>query len=167
MSKYVKNTHLRGKLKKFDPKLDSAFDIKARHIIKECLNNAIIDNPDPYGEDMMVVTDYIKFGYIELQVYAKWKDVFPASSPYVYERKMRFNPNTLFVCFNANFSKLVMFSRSSIDSKAHRFKKYSREFVHYVQWNKTMTIDTKDLNLDTILRFSDPVKYFDKLEEKD
>lgn len=160
MSKYIKrNTKLKGKLKKFDPKLDS-FDVLARKKIKQCLGDSIIDNPETYGEDMLVITNRIPYGYIELQVYVKWKDVFPASMPYIYERKMRFNPNTLFVCFNNDLSKAILFSRTSVGEKAYRAKKYSREFVHYVQWHKTMEVDTKDLTLDTILCFCDPVKYF-------
>ena len=109
-----------GKHKVFDKDLSDAFDIKAREIIKSCLGPGIIDNPNKYGEDMIVLTSRIPYGYIELQVYGKWIDVFPYPMPYIYERKMKFNPNTLFICFNAQFDKAIVFSKSAIDPQKYR-----------------------------------------------
>jgi hypothetical protein len=78
--------------------LSNNFDTNARNKIKEKFGNFIIDNPNIYGEDMVVVNKKIPFKFIELQVYGKWKDKFPATMPYIYERKLKFSKKTLFIC---------------------------------------------------------------------
>ena len=156
-----------GKHKVFDKDLSDAFDIKAREIIKSCLGPGIIDNPNKYGEDMIVLTSRIPYGYIELQVYGKWIDVFPYPMPYIYERKMRFNPNTLFICFNVRFDKAIVFSKSAIDPQKYRVEKYSREYIHYVKWHKAMVLDVSSLTYDSIECYASPIEYFEKLHQKD
>lgn len=159
---------MNGKVKVFDKKLSDKFDVRARQIIRDLLGKGVMDNPKTYGEDILVLTDQIPYGYIELQVYGKWiDDKFPYPMPYIYERKMKFNPNTLFVCFNAEFSKVVIFSKSCIDKKKHRVEKYSREFIHYIPWHKTMTINVNNLTYDRILSYCDPERYFEKLETEE
>ena len=154
-----------GKVKVFDKNLSNKYDVKARQIIRDLLGKGVMDNPKTYGEDILVLTDQIPYGYIELQVYGKWTDdKFPKPMPYIYERKMKFNPNTLFICFNASFEKAIIFSKSCINEKKHRPKKYSREFIHYVPWHKTMTIDVSKLSYDKILSYCDPERYFELLE---
>ena len=84
--KYKKIGGMSGKIKIFDQRLSDRYDIKCRDIIKTRLGESIVDNPDLYGEDMIVLTDEIPYGYIELQVYGKWKTGdFPYESPFVYE----------------------------------------------------------------------------------
>jgi hypothetical protein len=156
-----------GKHKVFDKDLSDAFDIKARETIKTCLGSGIIDNPNKYGEDMIVLTSRIPYGYIELQVYGKWIDVFPYPMPYIYERKMRFNPNTLFICFNVRFDKAIVFSKSAIDPQKYRVEKYSREYIHYVKWHKAMVLDVSSLTYDSIECYASPIEYFEKLHQKD
>lgn len=160
--RYKKIGGMSGKIKVFDQRLADRYDVKPRSIIKEKLGELIIDNPDKYGEDMVVLTDEIPYGYIELQVYGKWKEEeFPYESPFVYERKMKFCETTLFICFNSTYEKLVMFSRDSVHPKRYRAKKYSREFVHYVPWNKAMTLSTENLCMDIIRRYYDPAFDFE------
>jgi hypothetical protein len=162
-----KTPGMKGRHKVFDQGLSDRYDIKSRQVIKNCLGDGIIDNPHSYGEDMLVLTNRIPYGYIELQVYGKWTtDVFPYSAPYIYERKMRFNPNTLFICFNASFDKAILFSKESIQEKKYRAKKYSREFVHYVRWCNTLTVDVSNISYDKILSYCDPEEYFERLELK-
>ena len=75
---------MQGKLKTFDKKLSDTFDTRARAIIKEKLGDSVADNPNIYGEDMVVLNKKIPFEYIELQVYGKWNnDKFPHPSPYI------------------------------------------------------------------------------------
>lgn len=148
---YKKISGMEGKIKVFDQKLSNKFDIKAREIIKQRLGTNVDDNPNMYGEDLIVLANDIPYGYIELQVYGKWtSDKFPFPSPFVYERKMKFCNTTLFICFNAFFDKMILFGRKTIHPKKYREKKYSREFIHYVPWNKALMVDTDKFNIDTI-----------------
>jgi hypothetical protein len=167
-TKKIKASGLKGKLKVFDKNLSDRYDTRARDIIKECLGNGVIDNPHSFGADMMVVTNRIPYGYIELQVYGQWTDdKFPHPMPYIYERKMNFSNNTLFVCFNASFEKAIIFSKSCIDSKKYRAKKYSREYIHYIPWHKTLRVDVSKLTYERILCYCDPATYFEILEAKE
>ncbi|VBB18509.1 hypothetical protein YASMINEVIRUS_972 [Yasminevirus sp. GU-2018] len=151
---YKKIGGMTGKIKVFDQGLYEKYDKKSRVIIKQKLGSAVKDNPDKYGEDMIVDSNRIPHRYIELQVYGRWvNDEFPYESPFIYERKMRFNKSTLFICFNASYSKLIMFSRDSVHPKKYRVKKYAREFIHYVPWSKALTLDTDKLDLEIIRNY--------------
>jgi len=138
---------IKGRIKAFDENLNNTFDTKARDFLKNKLNENVIDNPDKYGEDMIVVNEEIPFKYIELQVYGKWKEGFPYGKPFIYERKMRFCENTLFICFNYDLTKILMFSKSSIDTNKYRAEKYSREYIHYIPWNKVFQINAEIFSL--------------------
>lgn len=153
--KYKKINGMKGKIKKFDQKLSDVFDTKSREIIKKLLGESVDDNPNKYGEDMIVVNKMIPYDYIELQVYGKWTDqYFPYSMPFVYERKLKFCDRTLFICFNSQYDKLVMFCRSAIRPKRYRLKKYSREMICYVPWGRALCIDTKSFTIESILNYS-------------
>lgn len=141
---------IKGRIKAFDENLSNTFDTKSRDFLKNKLNGSVIDNPDKYGEDMIVVNEEIPFKYIELQVYGKWKDVFPYGKPFIYERKMRFCGNTLFICFNYDMTKILMFSKSSIESNKYRAEKYSREYIHYIPWNKVFQLNADTFSLKTL-----------------
>lgn len=152
--KFKKINGMVGKIKVFDQELSDRYDKRSRIIVKSKLGPAVTNNPDKYAEDMIVVTKRIPYGYIELQVYGKWtEDVFPYDSPFVYERKLKFCETTLFICFNASYDKLVMFSRTAIHPKRYRVKKYSREFIHYVPWSKAITLDTDKLSIEYIRQY--------------
>ena len=141
---------IKGRVKAFDINLSNKFDTIAREFIKNKLTDNVIDNPDKYGEDMIVMNTIIPFKYIELQVYGKWIDNFPYVNPFVYERKMRFCGETLFICFNYHMTRVIMFSKSSIQLKKCRAEKYSREYIHYVPWNRVFQINADILSLNTI-----------------
>lgn len=153
-----------GKLKKFNQTLSNKYDKKARDVIKVCLEDGVIDNPSIYGEDMLVITNRIPYGYIELQVYGTWIDKFPYSAPFVFERKMRFDNNTLFVCFNARFDQALIFSKNCISNQKVRSETYSDEYIHFVPWRNVIIVKVEKLNLGLILNYSDPESYF-RLEE--
>jgi hypothetical protein len=158
---------MKGKLKRFDLALSNRYDLRARDVIKACLGDGIIDNPSIYGEDMLVLTNRIPYGYIELQVYGTWKDRFPYPAPYVFERKMRFNDNTLFICFNAKFDQALLFSKQCISDKKVVSERYSEEYIHYVPWRNVIKVDISKLTYDLILSYADPETYYELLEAKE
>ena len=60
-----KKIKLCGKKSKFNEKLYEKYDIPARQKIKEVLGDNICDNPDKYGEDMILLIDGCKYKYLE------------------------------------------------------------------------------------------------------
>ena len=146
---------IEGKVKKFDEKLHSKYDIEARNMLKNVLGDAVIDNEDKYGEDMIFSVELFPYKYLEVQVMSNWcTSHFPYSYPFVYARKMRFSDDTLFVTFNKFFTEVIIFGKKSIDVKGSRLKKYAREYVHYVSWNKVMRLSTDCLTLNNIKNYS-------------
>lgn len=153
-TKFKKMNGMVGKIKVFDQQLSNRYDERSRIVVKSKLGSAVHDNPDKYAEDMIVVTNDIPYGYIELQVYGKWTDeTFPYDSPFIYERKLKFCETTLFICFNASYDKIIMFSRMSVHPKRYRAKKYSREFIYYVPWSKALVFDTDKLSMEMIRKY--------------
>lgn len=152
--KYKTIMNLTGKIKVFDQRLHDRYDTKARNIIKDILGDSIIDNPNPYGEDMVVLNKEIPYKYIELQVYGKWLNIdFPYKEPYIYERKMRFASSTLFVCFNALFDKIIMFDKSVINDKKYKAKYNTNEYIHKIPLKSTMIVPIKNLNSEVIINY--------------
>ena len=100
---YIK-THINGtngKIKQFDEKLHSKYDINARKILKEILKDSIKENEDIYGEDLVFTLPNFPYKYLEVQVVSYWdSDNFPYTFPFVYSRKMRFSKKIIFVIFN-------------------------------------------------------------------
>lgn len=140
-----------GKTKKFDQNLCNKYDIEARNTVKYILKDAVKDNENIYGEDLIFTTDKVPFKYLELQVESSWNtENFPYLYPFVYARKMKFSNDTLFIIFNKEMTELLMFSKCSIDKEPSKLKKYARENVHYVSWNKTLRIQTPNLSIDII-----------------
>lgn len=161
-AKLTKIDGIAGSVKKFDKKLHSKYDIEAREILKNILGVDIQDNEDIYGEDMIFTvqnnphpTKKFPFKYLEVQVFSQWsEDKFPYLYPFVYARKMRFSCSTLFVTFNKFLSDLIIFSRNSIEEKPSKLKKYDRECVHYVRWNRAMRLKSNELTLSNIWLYS-------------
>jgi len=146
------NIKLAGKIKKFDIKLYNKYDIPARNIIKKKLGELVLDNPDIYKEDMLLNIPSSKYLYLELQVCTSWnQDKYPYAKPYIYERKKSFNINTLYIIFNRNFTKGLLFDNKSIEAKPRRLKKFSRSFVYDIPWYRILPINIEDLDADTLL----------------
>ena len=155
-SEYIPNKinkiKLAGKIKKFDIKLYNKYDIPARDIIKQKLGDLVSDNPDIYKEDMVLHIPGLKYKYLELQVCTSWNlDKYPYTKPYIYERKKDFNINTLYIIFNRNFTKGLLFDNKSIEAKPRRLKKFSRSFVYDIPWYRILPITIEDLDADTLL----------------
>ena len=153
--KLMKRGGVAGKVKRFDKKLHSKYDIDARQMLKNVLGDAIIDNEDIYGEDMIFTANPFPYKYLEVQVLSTWStSQFPYSFPFVYARKMLFSKDTLFVTFNKFLTEAIVFGRTSLDEKPSRLKKYDRECVHYVSWHKALRVNTSDLTISNIKLYS-------------
>jgi hypothetical protein len=154
----IKINGISGSVKKFDEKLHSKFDIEARNVLKDLLKDNIIDNPNIYKEDMIFNVKTMKkfpYNFLEVQVCGIWsEDKYPYNYPFVYARKMVFSDDTLFVTFNKFLSKVIIFSKNAIDTKPSKLKKYDRENIHYVGWNKAMLLNSSDLTIENILLYS-------------
>lgn len=152
MSKYIYDTNLKGRHSKFDQELYEKYDLPAREKIKKALGDYVIDNPDPYKQDLIITKKDCKYKYIELQVCANWiSDKFPFDNVYIYERKRIYGPETLFITLNRDMTKGLVFDGASYDEKEpRRLKKYSREYVYDIKWNRIMPILIDTLTEDDI-----------------
>lgn len=151
---YKKINGITGKVTKFDQKLFDKYDVGARNVIKHILGEAVKDNEDQYGEDMIFTIKKFPYKYLELQVCAYWEDEYPYELPFIYARKMRFSKKTLFLTFNKLFTKCIIFGREYVSETLSRLKKYDREHVHFVHWGKTMQLKTIELTINAIRRYS-------------
>lgn len=143
-----------GHIKKFDQKLCDKYDIPARNKIKEILGEYIIDNPDLYGADMILNIPECRYKYIELQVCTTWiGEKFPHQLPFIYERKIKYENDTLFLVFDKNLKKGLLFSRKYVTDKKKRLKKYSREFIYEVRWNYVMPIYMETFDKNELLKY--------------
>jgi hypothetical protein len=151
---YRKIEGITGKVTKFDQTLFDKYDVGARNVIKHILGEAVKDNEDQYGEDMIFTIKGFPYKYLELQVCAYWEDEYPYELPFIYARKMRFSKRTLFLTFNKYFTQCIIFGREYVSDTLSRLKKYDREHVHFVHWGKTMKMLTVNLTLNAIRRYS-------------
>jgi hypothetical protein len=144
MSKYIYNTRLKGGHKVFSNELCDKYDIPARNKIKEALGDFVKDNPDTYKQDLVITDKNFKYKYIELQVCTTWvNDKFPHDNVYIYERKNVYGKDTLFMTLDKHMTEGYLFDGTSYDKdNPRRFKKWSREFVYDIPWNKVMRFST-------------------------
>lgn len=151
---FRKSKALEGEIKVFDQNLFDRYDKTSRVIIKKKLEGFVMDNPDIYGEDIIVTSDDIPYEYIELQVYGKWNSQnYPYFTPFVFERKMRLAESTLFICFSADYKRIVMFSKKVLTKKKYKIKNYPQELIHYVTVGRAVFLNTEDLNVDVIKKY--------------
>ncbi len=152
MSKYIYDTNLKGRHSKFDQELYEKYDLPAREKIKKALGDFVKDNPDPYKQDLVITKKDCKYKYIELQVCTMWTgEKFPFDNVYIYERKNIYGPETLFITLNRDMTKGLVFDGASYDEKEpRRLKKYSREYVYDIKWNRIMPILIDTLTEDDI-----------------
>lgn len=153
---YIELEGINGKCRKFNKDLFEKYDVSARKIVFEKLGNIIIkDNPNKYGEDLCVITKDIPYKYIEIQVYASWKEEkFPHKKPYIHARKTRFSNKTLFICFSNDFTQVILFSKYYVHDTPSRLKKYDRELVHFIEWKNVYLIPTEKLSIKEIKKMS-------------
>ena len=147
MSKYITDNDLIGKHSKFNQELFEKYDTPARNVVKNALGEFVVDNPDKYHQDLIITDEHFKYKYIELQVCSNWvNERFPFDNVYVYERKCHYHNDTLFITLNKAMTKGVLFDAKSFkNNKPRRIKKYSREFVYDVPWNKILPFSIDDL----------------------
>jgi len=147
MSKYIFDTRLTGKHSCFNTKLYKKYDLPARDKIKQVLGEFVKDNPDMYKQDLVITDKTFKYKYIELQVCTAWiNEKFPYDKVYIYERKNIYGADTLFITLDRHMTKGYIFDGASYEhDKPKRLKKYSREFVYDIPWNRVM-----DFSLDSL-----------------
>jgi hypothetical protein len=146
--KYTNDKNLVGKRRIFDQNLFDKYDIPAREKIKIALTDFVIDNPDIYQQDLIITDpEYTKYKYIEIQVFTYWNDNnSPTNGVFVYERKAKYELDTLFITLNKNMTTCLIFDAQSFKlSKPRRLKKYSREFVYDVPSHRIVTVSLEKL----------------------
>jgi hypothetical protein len=150
-----KKFKVKGKISKFSKKLFEKYDIPARQKIKQVLKDFVRDNPDKYGADMMINCSTIKYKFLELQVCAQWTDdKFPHKNVYIWERKGKYENDTLFLTLSRDLEQGYLFDTAKLDkNKPRRFKKYSREYVYDIPWNQVMLIRIEHLTREIIEDF--------------
>ncbi len=155
MGKYFDNKKIVGLHKKFDEKLHKKYDIPARNKIKEVLGDFINCNPNKFAQDFIINSDECKYKYLEIQVCSTWvNEKYPHKNVFVYARKSLYGPDTLFLTINKFNTRGYVFDANSFsDAKPRRLKKYSREFVYDIPWNKVMYVCIDNLDKETLELF--------------
>jgi hypothetical protein len=140
-----------GKIKKFDQRLYDRYDTPARKIMYERLGEHVKDNPNIYGEDMLLDIPGCKYKYLELQVCVKWtEERYPYYRPFVYARKKLFSDDTLFLVLNKEMTDGLLFDKNSLYDEPRRVKKYSRSFVYEVPWHRVLRVNMEEFGIETI-----------------
>jgi len=149
--KYYDDWTLTGKHSRFDKKLCDKYDIPARNKIKEIMGNLVTDNPDIYMQDLIINIPECKYKFLELQVCTQWiNKEFPYPNLYVYERKKKYDDNTLYLTMDRYLTKGYLFDYNSFcDTKPVRLKKYSREFVYHIPWYKASLVYIDHIDKET------------------
>lgn len=149
MSKYTTYNDIPGKVLKFNQKMFDKYDIPARNKIKELLGDNIIDNPNKYGQDMIINIKKCKYKYLELQVCTTWyNDRYPHKTAHIASRKIKYGSDTLFLTFDKHFKYGMIFDTVNVDpGKPKRKEKYSREYIYDIPWNDVYTINLNDLDV--------------------
>lgn len=155
MKKYYKKSNIIGKQKIFDVKLFQKYDEPARKRIKEILKDFISDNPDKLKQDLIIHSEKSKYKYLELQVCANWiYEEFPHPYPYIFARKAAYEPDTLFLLLNKIMNKGYLFDiKVVVNDQGCRLKKFSRQFIFQIPWNRAMLVHTDKLDKETIELF--------------
>ena len=152
MPKYYKDHSLKGLHRRFDPILHQKFDEPARKRIKEVLKDFVVDNPDPFEQDLIIVSPTCKYRFLELQVCNQWvNEDFPYKKMYIYERKGKYCKDTLFLTLNKFLTRGYLFDMESVNvENRRRFKKFSREFVYEIPWHRVLYVFINKLDKETI-----------------
>lgn len=146
--KYKDDKNLIGKRNVFNQQQFEKYDVPARDKIKNALPEFVMDNPDIYQQDLIITDlEYTKYKYIEIQVFTYWNDNNTPKNVFVYERKAKYDVDTLFITLNKKMSACLIFDAKSFKfTKARRLKKYSREFVYDVPTHRIVTVSIDKLN---------------------
>lgn len=151
--KYKNDPNLVGKRHIFDQTMHDKYDIPARKKVIEILGEDVVkNNPDIYQQDLIITCGDCKYKYLELQVCADWiAEKYPFPNVFVYERKAKYDNDTLYLTLNRHLTRAKLFDRKSFCDKPRRLKKYSREFVYDIHHYRVIDIyDINDLDEDLI-----------------
>jgi hypothetical protein len=159
MKNYYKDDAIPGMRHRFDQKMHDKYDIPARENVKKALGDFVKDHPNPYKQDLIITSPTCKYKYLELQVCSNWispiddkyDTYYPYKNVWIYARKSLYGDDTLFLTLNKGMTKGYLFDAQSIkDVKPRRLKKYSREFVYDIPWNRVMKVSLDELNKEII-----------------
>jgi hypothetical protein len=156
MKKYYNDHSLVGKHTYFNKNMYEKYDIPAREKLLNLMGDVLIENPDIYNQDF-IINDKLckcKYKYLEVQVNANWEKInYPDSVISVYERKGKYDNDTLFITLNKIMTRGYIFDRKSFSNKPRRLKKYSREFVYDIQFNQAILVELECLDVLTFELF--------------
>lgn len=138
------------KIKIFDQNMKEYYEKIPRKLLKKCLGSNIIDNENIFGEDMIVLNDRLRIDFIEIQVYGKWKNEFPYDKPFIFERKLKLDDNTLFICFNYDYTKIIMFEKNDLSEKT-KHPTYDENIIN-VEWKDVYELNSDELNMQFLER---------------
>jgi len=153
MSKnYHYNPNIIGLTPKFNQAMFDKYDTPARKIIKEKLGDFVQDNECIHAQDFRINDKTCKYKFLEIQVCTYWvNQKYSLDYLYLYARKSNYCNETLFLTLSKNMKWGYLFDMKSIDGvKPHRVKKYSRQFVYDIPWNKVMPVEIESLDKETI-----------------
>ncbi len=156
MENQTDNAKLIGKRNTFCQQQFDKYDVPAREKIKAVLCEFVQDNPDIYQQDLIITdTEYTKYKFIELQVFTYWdSNNIPSCGVFVYERKAKYDDDTLFISLNKDMNTCLIFDAKSFKySKPRRLKKYSREYVYDVPMHRIITISLNKLTANFIKKY--------------
>lgn len=154
MSKFIYDPQTVGKHTIFNQQMSDMYDIPAREKVKTALGDFVIDNPVLNKQDMVITDPQCKYRFLELQVCTSWINNFPYPNVYIYARKYKYNHNTLFLTLNKYMDKGYIFDMASLDNvKPTRLRKWSREFIYNVPWNRVMYVEMADLDKETVMLY--------------
>ena len=101
---------------KFNQSIFNKTDKVARDTLINILPTRLKNNDDKYGVDLMFDTRI--YNHIEVEVVLSWgndKDGPFGGNVKLFQRKLRYDNDTLFIQLNNKQTKLVIFSRKQVD----------------------------------------------------
>ena len=156
MKKYYVDNSMTGLHTYFNKNMYEKYDIPARKKLLDILGDLLLENPDIYNQDFIINQELCKckYKYLEVQVNASWEQVnYPDSCISVYERKSKYDTDTLYLTMNKLMTRGYLFDRKSFSEKPRRLKKYSREFVYDINFNQAMLVELECLDVLTFELF--------------
>ena len=97
-------------------------------------NKNASDNTNPFEQDFVINTSS-KYKYLEIQVCTKWgNNKFPYEYIYIFERKLKYRQNTLFLTLNKTLTMGYIFD---IKHLCEPYYLKNGEKLCQVPWNKT------------------------------
>ena len=153
-SNNFKNYSFSGRKSNFDIKLFYKYDIPAREVVNKYFGESVMDNPNPLAPDLLILDKDSNYKYLELQVCTKWVNKFPYDNVYIFERKVKYGLDCLFLVLNRSMTEGYVFDIRSLQfQKPRRIKKYSRDFVFDIPWKSCIKISLENDLADDILKY--------------